>query len=63
MVWQVEELDSSPKRAGNSRSALVKGRGFVLVFSPVQGEVMAGLAACAVFLGLVWAARRVPQTG
>jgi hypothetical protein len=42
----------------SSFSALVKGRGFVLVFSPVQGEVLAGLGACAMFLGLVWAARR-----
>jgi hypothetical protein len=42
----------------SSFSALVKGRGFLLVFSPVKSEVMAGLVACAAFLGVVWAAHR-----
>jgi hypothetical protein len=47
----------------SSFSALVKGRGFVLVFSPVTAEVMAGLAACAVFLAMVWAVRRAAGRG
>ena len=42
----------------SSFSALVKGRGFMLVFSPVLGVVLAGLGTCAVFLAMVWASRR-----
>jgi hypothetical protein len=45
----------------SSFSALVKGRGFVLVFSPVPGIVLAGLGTCAAFLVVVWATRRGPS--
>jgi hypothetical protein len=45
----------------SSFSALVKGKGFVLVFSPAGGEVAAGVATCAAFVlarGLARHARR-----
>jgi hypothetical protein len=41
----------------SSFSALVKGKGFVLIFAPRWGEVAAGLGAIAAFLALVAAAR------
>jgi hypothetical protein len=43
----------------SSFSALVKGKGFVLVFSPNWRDLALGVAACAGFLALVGLARRV----
>jgi hypothetical protein len=43
----------------SSFSALVKGKGFVLVFSPNWRDLAVGVAACAGFLALVGLARRV----
>ena len=46
----------------SSFAALVKGRGFVLVFSPRWGEVAAGLGVCLVFVAAATlAGRLVPQ--
>lgn len=44
----------------SSFSQLIKGKGFVLVFPPSLHENLAALGACAAFLLLVWAVRRVP---
>jgi branched-subunit amino acid ABC-type transport system permease component len=41
----------------SSFSALVKGNGFVLIFSPQPGEVVLSIAACASFLLLARAAK------
>src|SRR5688500_16133788 len=43
----------------SSFAALVKGRGFVLIFSPKPVEMLAALAICAALGGAVFAARRV----
>jgi hypothetical protein len=43
----------------SSFSALVKGRGFNLIFSPNPNEVMLAVALCAAFCGLVWTVKRV----
>ena len=42
----------------SSFAALVKGRGFVLVFSPRLDDTVLALALCAAFLGLVVLLRR-----
>ena len=42
----------------SSFAALVKGRGFVLVFSPVPGDSLLAAALCAVFLGIVTAVKQ-----
>lgn len=42
----------------SSFSALVKGKGFVLVVSPVAGDVLAGLGVCGAFLLARHLARR-----
>jgi hypothetical protein len=42
----------------SSFAALVKGRGFVLIFSPHLRENLAALALCAVFCGFVSALKR-----
>src|SRR6185436_20112369 len=44
----------------SSFSALVKGRGFILIFSPDANEVVLGIALCALFCGIVWAVKRAP---
>lgn len=43
----------------SSFSALVKGRGFIVIFSPVLGENALALGACGLFFALCWAARRM----
>jgi hypothetical protein len=55
--WQVVRFFLAPFCV-SSFSALVKGQGFVLVFSPRWGEVAAGLGACLLFVGVVRTARR-----
>jgi len=44
----------------SSFSSLVKGRGFVLVFSPQPAELAVSVAACALFCLAVALARRQP---
>jgi hypothetical protein len=41
----------------SSFSALVKGRGFILIFAPSLNENLLALALCAAFVGLVWLLR------
>jgi hypothetical protein len=43
----------------SSYAALVKGRGFVVVFSPVALENAVALGACGLFLAFCWVARRI----
>jgi hypothetical protein len=50
--WQVFRLFLMPFCV-SSFSALVKGRGFVLVFSPRPGEVLTAVALCAGLCGVV----------
>ena len=45
----------------SSFSALVKGKGFILIFSPDANEVLLAIALCVLFCGIVWAVKRVPQ--
>ena len=45
----------------SSFSQLIKGKGFVLVFPPSLHENLISLAACAVFVLLVWILRTVVQ--
>ena len=45
----------------SSFSQLIKGKGFVLVFPPDLHENLISLAACAVFVSLVWIFRRVAR--
>jgi hypothetical protein len=47
----------------SSFSALVKGQGFVLVFSPVWSEVLTCITACAGFLFLRAVTRRLISPG
>jgi len=47
----------------SSFSQLIKGQGFVLVFPPSLHENLVSLAACAVFVLLVWIVRRVVRQG
>ena len=45
----------------SSFSQLIKGKGFVLVFPPDAHEIAISLAACAVFVIVVLAVKRVAQ--
>jgi hypothetical protein len=42
----------------SSFSALVKGKGFILIFSPNPNEVFLAFALCALFCFMVWAIKR-----
>jgi hypothetical protein len=42
----------------SSFAALVKGKGFILVFSPRLSENLIALAACLLFCAIVWLAKR-----
>lgn len=56
--WQTIRLFLMPFCV-SSFAALVKGRGFVLVFSPRLRENLAALGCCALFCALVAAAKRL----
>lgn len=43
----------------SSFAALVKGQGFVLVFSPRLSENLAAAGLCALFCGTVWVIKRI----
>ena len=55
--WQVIRLFVMPFCV-SSFSALVKGRGFVLIFSPRPGEILAAAGLCALFCGTVFALKQ-----
>ena len=42
----------------SSFSALVKGKGFILIFSPNPNEILIAIALCALFCGTVWVVKR-----
>ena len=56
--WTVARLFLMPFCV-SSFSQLIKGKGFVLVFPPSLDENLISLAACAVFVALVWLVKRV----
>jgi hypothetical protein len=43
----------------SSFSALVKGKGFLLIFSPNPLEIVSALALCVFFCATVWTVKRV----
>jgi hypothetical protein len=55
--WQIIRLFMMPFFV-SSFAALVKGRGFVLVFSPEPREILLALGLCAVFCVAVWVLKR-----
>jgi hypothetical protein len=52
-AWQIIRLFLMPFFV-SSFAALVKGRGFILVFSPKPGEILLALGICALFCLAVW---------
>ncbi|MDB6067181.1 MAG: hypothetical protein JWR26_3389 [Pedosphaera sp.] len=58
--WQVIRLYMMPFCV-SSFSALVKGRGFVLIFSPKPFEILTAFGLCAVLCGIVMALKRRAQ--
>jgi hypothetical protein len=42
----------------SSFSALVKGKGFILIFSPNPNEIFLAIALCTLFCLMVWAIKR-----
>lgn len=59
--WQIARLFMMPFFV-SSFSALVKGRGFLLVFSPNPGEILLALGLCALFCGAVWILKSTRKT-
>lgn len=55
--WQVIRLFMMPFCV-SSFSALVKGKGFVLIFSPNPEELLAAIALCALLCGTVFFLKR-----
>lgn len=51
--WQIARLFMMPFFV-SSFSALVKGRGFTLIFSPDPFEILLGLGICVLFCAIVW---------
>jgi len=51
--WQIARLYMMPFFV-SSFSALVKGQGFILVFSPRPAEILLALGLCAAFCLAVW---------
>jgi len=58
--WQVIRLFMMPFCV-SSFSALVKGRGFILVFSPRPGEILIALAFCGLLCAIVAMLKRRAQ--
>ena len=56
-TWQIARLYMMPFCV-SSFAALIKGRGFVLVFYPAWGANVSALAACACLVGTAALARR-----
>ncbi len=60
--WQIARLYMMPFFV-SSFSALVKGQGFILVFSPKPAEILLALGLCAAFCLLVWILKTAKKTG
>lgn len=58
--WQIARLFMMPFFV-SSFSALVKGRGFTLVFSSNPLEVLLAIGVCTLFCGGVWVAKRAQK--
>lgn len=58
--WQIARLYMMPFFV-SSFSALVKGQGFTLVFSPKPAEILIALGLCAAFCLGVWALKAVQK--
>ena len=56
--WQIVRLYMMPFCV-SSFAALIKGRGFVLVFDPALGANLSALGGCASFIGAAALARRL----
>ena len=56
--WMVARLFLIPFCV-SSFSVLVKGHGFIVIFSPVAGENALALAGCGVVFAACWLARRI----
>ena len=59
-LWQIARLFMMPFFV-SSFSALVKGRGFTLVFSPNPFEILFALGICALFCAGVWLFKRTQK--
>ena len=55
--WQVIRLFLMPFCV-SSFAALVKGKGFILIFSPEPTEIALALALCGMLCGVVWVLKR-----
>jgi hypothetical protein len=55
--WQIIRLFLMPFFV-SSFAALVKGKDFILIFSPNPREIMVAVLLCATFCGLVWALKK-----
>jgi hypothetical protein len=61
--WQILRLFLTPFCV-SSFSALIKGKGFVLIFPPRQAELLAAAGVCALFVAVVAVVQRyAPGTG
>ncbi len=58
--WQIIRLFLMPFFV-SSFAALVKGRNFVLIFSPKPNEIILALTLCASFCALVWLLKRTKR--
>ena len=56
--WQTFRLFLMPFCV-SSFAALVKGRGFILIFSPDPNEIIVAVALCALLCGLVFVLKRI----
>ena len=60
-AWQIVRLFMMPFFV-SSFAALVKGRGFILIFSPRPREIMIALGLCGVFCVAVWILKSAMKT-
>src|SRR5215469_3545528 len=60
--WQITRLFMMPFFV-SSFSALVKGKQFVLIFSPNPQEILLALGLCAAFCVSVWILKRLVKAG
>jgi len=56
--WQITRLFMMPFFV-SSFSALVKGKQFVLIFSPNPKEIMLAIGLCVLFAAVVWGVKRM----
>jgi hypothetical protein len=59
--WQIIRLFLMPFFV-SSFSALVKGKNFILIFSPNPNEIFLALGLCAAFCGIVWIVKRARRS-